>query len=313
MGFKIVEYYLRHVISDGIARLRTDLSQLDDVFGDLTCAPLGQLYGKKIVDEIKCFFRDNDIPVLSAFGQNQIQLPSVTVHMISSQEDPQYRAFQDHVGYSRTPKPATVLSGAIYAKAYDPATGVLTFDKSVDMSQFVKGRKLFARREDTVYTIKPRFKTNDVNTPVEERTDQSCVIVDSDGDFPEGLDFSELYLLSSIDFEINRVGAAYFRETFEIRVNAQTNTDQAIWLYYIVAYILMRNKEFFEEVGLESQTFSTSEFTRDMAKGTNTIWGRTLRFNFLVQHNWKEKLDALEIVDINVNAETNVVRFMQEG
>jgi len=312
MGFKVVEYYLRHCISDGIERLRTDLSQIDDIFGDLACHPLNDLYGKKIIDEIKCFFRDNDIPVLSAFGQNQIQLPSITVHMISSMEDPQYRAMQDHVGYERSPKAATRLSGPLYAKAYDPTTGKLTFDKDVDMSGFIKGRKLFSRRSDEVFTLKPKFQVNDSTTAAEDRKDQTCVIVDANGDFPEELDYAELYLLSSIDFEIHRVAAAYFRETFEIRCNAQTNTDQAIWLYYIVAWVLMRNKEFFEEVGMESQTFSASDFTRDQAKGPNTIWGRTLRFNFLVQHNWKEKIDALEIVGINVNAETNVVRFISE-
>lgn len=310
MGFKIVEYFLRHTISDGIERLRKDVDLLDDVFADLTCPPVGVMYGQKIVDEIKCFFRDNDIPVLSAYSQNQIQLPSVTVHLVSSQEDPQYRAMQDHVGFIRTPRKGTVLAGPMYAKSYDPETGALVFDKSVDLQQFMAGRKLFARRDDEVFTIKTPLKLNDPSLRPDQKKDQTVHIVDSEGDIPMGIDFAELYLLSSIDFEVHRFAAAYFRETFEIRINAQTNTDQAIWLYYIVAYILMRNKSAFEEVGLESQTFSASEFTRDVGKSPNNIWGRTFRFTFLVQHNWKEEVQALELGQVTVNAESAITHLL---
>lgn len=312
MGFKIVEYYVRQVLSEAIASLREDVDLLDDVFGELACSPLDNVFGQRIIKEIKGFFKDNDIPVLSAYGQNQIQLPSVTVHLVSSMEAPEYRTMQDHVGYVRTPKKPTVLAGPLYAKSYDPENGRLTFDKDVDMRQFVARRKLFARRDDVVYTIKPKFLVNDSNTPVEQRTDQYCHIVDSEGLIPEQIDYAELYLLSSIDFELNRVGSVCFRETFEIRCNAQTNTDQAIWLYYIVSYVLMRNKSKFEEVGIESQTYSTSEFTRDIGKEPNSIWGRTLRFSFLVQHSWKEEQCVPELFAINVNAETNVTRLVAE-
>jgi hypothetical protein len=310
MGFKIVEYYIRNIISDGIAELRKDVNLLDEIFGDLACPPLGDLYGHKIIDEIKCFFQDNDVPVLSAYGQNQIQLPSITVHLVSSQEDPELRTMQDHMRYERTPKRAATLAGPLHALKYDSNTGKLTFSQQTDMTKFIKNRKLFSRKDDLVYTLKGTFKINEAGTPAQEREEQYCHLVDEDGNVPENVDFAELYLLSSIDFALHRIALVHFRETFEIRVNAQTNSDQAIWLYYIVAYILMRNKHKFEEVGLESQTFSTSEFTRDVGKAPNSIWGRTLRFSFLVKHDWREEVDALEIVGVNVNVESNVTAFI---
>lgn len=311
MGFKIVEYYIRNIISDGIAKLREDVDVVDEIFGDLACPPLGNLYGHKIIDEIKAFFRENDVPVLSAYGQNQIQLPSITVHLISSQEDPELRTMQDHMRYERTPKRAATLAGPMHAREYDSETGKLTFDSKSDLTKFIKGRKLFSRKDDRVYTLQPKFQINEPGTPVQERADQFCHVVDENGDIPESVDFAELYLLSSIDFALHRVAVVHFRETFEIRVNAQTNSDQAIWLYYIVAYILMRNKNKFEEVGLENQTFSTSEFTRDVGKSPNSIWGRTLRFSFLVEHDWREEVDALELVGVNVNVESNVTESIQ--
>lgn len=308
ISFKIVEYFLRQVIEEGIDKIRANPDVIDDIFDDLTRPPLDKVFGKKIVNDIKEFFVTNDLPVLSAFSQNGIILPAITVHLISSQEDPEYRSMQDHAFYERTPKKAAIIAGPVYAKAYDSDSGKLTFNGEVDLSQFSKGRKLFAKRDDEVYTIAGTIKIN----TTDRSKDQYIHVVDAYGSVPERVDFAEMYLLSSVDFTMDRIAGAWFRETFEIRVNANSNSDQAIWLYYILAHIMMRNKQAFEDVGLENQTFSTSEFTRDVGKAPNTIWGRTLRFSFLVQHTWKEEVDVLELFQVNVNVETNVTRMISE-
>lgn len=312
MGFKIVEYYIRNVLSEGIARLRENTEELEHVFAELAHPPLDITFGHKIISEIKHFFTQNDVPVLSAFSQNQIQLPSITVHLISSQEDPALRSFQDHWQYERVPGQKTVLAGPIYGTSYDPETGRIHFAKTVDLSQVIHGRKIFAPRDDEVYTVEGTMLTNPPGTPVYQLVDQYITVVDSTGDAPPAVDIAELQVLSTIDFKLYRKAAVHFREMFEIRVNAQTNTDQAIWLYYIVSYLLMLNKGYFEDVGLESQTFSTSEFTRDNGKLPNNIWGRTIRFSFLVQHTWREPVQVLELTGINLNAENPVTGEITE-
>jgi hypothetical protein len=213
---RIVEYYIRQVLYEGIQRLRADLDQIDDVFSELTCPPLDKTFGNQIVQEIKCFFRDNDVPVRSAFSPNQIDLPSLTVHLLSSQEDQQYRAMQDHVGYERVPKSSTVLQGPFYGVSYDSSNGRLYLPKTLDMSQFVKGRKVFSSEDDVAYTIKGTIKANDPGTPVYDLKDQYITIVDPQGDTPEEVGIAKLHLLSSIDFALKRVAGSFFREVFEI-------------------------------------------------------------------------------------------------
>lgn len=306
MSMKIVEYYIRSVLSEGIDELRTNVDLIDEVFEELTCPPLDKQFGKKIVDEIKCFFRDNNVPVRSALSQNQIELPSLAVHLISSQEAPEYRSMQDHISYQRLPKPATVLQGPFYGVSYDQETGKLTLPKGLDTSNFIKGRKIFSAEDDEVYTIKGTMKLNAPGTAAYDLKDQYVHLVNSAGDVPESVKIAKLSLLSSIDFKLKRVAGSWFREMFEVRVNAQTNSDQAVWLYYITSYLLFKNKWRFEQVGLESQTFGVSEFMRDVGKMPNNIWGRTIRLTFLVQHQWKEDVDSLELVGVNLNAESSV-------
>lgn len=306
MGWKIVEYYLRSVIEDGIAELRENVDEIDFVFRDLVAHPTMRKYGAKIVDDIKRWFAHTDIPVLAAYGQNDIKLPSITVHLAASQEAPEYRTMQDHWDYFRYPTAAALVAGPFFGTAYDAETGVVTFDKSLDLSQAIQGRKLYSQRIDQVFTLQGTMNTNEVGLPPFEQKVQTLTIVDAEGNIPEHIDIAELFLLSAVDFKMYRGQAAWFRETFEIKANANSNSDQAIWLYYILAYILMRYKHRFEEVGLESQTFGASEFFRDIGKAPNNIWGRTIRFTFLVNHEWREPVQVLELVGVNLNAENPV-------
>ena len=310
MSFRPVEYFIRQVLQDGIQRLRSHPDTLDEVFEELTRPPLATTFGFKLVKDIKDFFTENDIPVRGAFSQNQIDLPSVTVHLISSQEDPQYRSMQDQMNYERVPKEPCVIQGPFYAMSYDPDTGRLWLPKTMDLSQFVSGRKLFSAEDDVVYTVKGTIVANDPGTPSYDLKDQYVTLVDPQGEIPEKVQFAKMSLLSSIDFYLKRWAGSWLREVFEIRMNAATNSDQAIWLYYITLYILFRNKGYFEQVGLESQTFSAGEFSRDLQKMPNNIWGRTIRMTFLVQHTWSEEVNALELYDVDLNVQSNVTEYI---
>jgi len=303
----IVEYYIRQVLYEGIQRLRGNLNQVNEIFAELACPPLDKVFGEQVIKEIRCFFAENDIPVRSAFSPNQIDLPSLTVHLISSQEDPQYRSMQDHMGFQRVPKEPTVIQGPFYGVSYDSSSGQLHLPKTMDLSQFINGRKIFSAEDDAVYTIKGTIKANEADTPTNELKDQYVTVVDSNSDIADSMGIAKLYLLSSIDFSLKRIAGSFFREVFEIRINAATNSDQAVWLYYITSYILMRNKAYFEQVGLESQTYSSSDFNRDAGKMPNSIWGRTIRLTFLVQHTWSEDMSALELFGVDINAASNVV------
>jgi hypothetical protein len=303
---KIVEYYIRYAIEKGIEDLRKNPYIIDEVFGELACQPLATVFGANMIEQIRCFFMDNDIPVRAVFSQNQIDLPLITVHLVSSQEAIEYKALQDHIGFKRVPKEPTVILGPFYGVTYDSTTGRLTLPKTMDLTQFIAGRKIYSAEDDAIYTVTGTMQVNQSGTPPQELQDQWIHIVTADGSVAERVQIARLTLLSSVDFYLKRIAGSWFREVFEVRCNAQTHHDQAVWLYYITSYILMRNKYLFETLGLESQTFGGSDFSRDLGKMPNNIWGRTIRLTFMVQHTWTEDIDALELVGVNLNAENPI-------
>jgi hypothetical protein len=306
VGMKIVEYYIRSILEDGIADLRKNIDLLNDVFSHLLTDPLLNVkFGYKILDDIKKFFRENDIPVRSAWSQNQFDLPCITVHLLSSQEDPQYRAFQDHVGYMTVPKVPSVILGPFYGTSYDPITGKIIVSKDLDMTNVNGGTILYCKRSNEYFTVRPTIVWNEPGTLAHDKIPQYFHIVDEDGTIPESVDFAELYILSSVDFETKRIAAITLMEIFEIRVNASTSSDEAIWLYYVVLYILSKNKNYFESVGLESQTFSANDFSRDAPKAPNNVWGRTFRMTFRVQHSWVEEEGAIGDVSTVMEVDHN--------
>ena len=280
MGFITVEYHIRNVLEEGIARLRENPDELHMVFAELTTGSIGRSLGCKLVEKIEKFFVENDIPVRMAFNANQPELPSITVHMVSSIESPQYKRLGDQGGYtSETIKPAK-MSPTFYAKQYDSSTGLVTLPDDFLSPYILPGQPIFSYKDDIAYYI--------VGTVAEK----TFTIVDGNGDIPPRPDLSELVIVSKMNYKNKRIAASVFEETFEIRTYSTSNTDEAIWLYYIASYILFNNKQYFEEVGLHNQIVSSGEFLRDFNKIPNNIWGRFLRLKFIVEHTWLENINT---------------------
>lgn len=294
MGFSIAEYHIRNVIEDSIARMRDEPEVIEEIFAELTLGTAARRQGRKTIDEIKKFFMENDIPVRAAFSQNQVELPSVTVNLASSSEMPQYRAFQDHVDYAQRPKVAAKLSDMFAADSYDKETGVVTLAPTFQSDFLLPGQPIFSCKDGVAYFVTGLIIANEPDTLPKDLRPVSFRIVDKDGKKPKRPDLTQLFILSKIDTENRRLAAAMFEETFDIKVHAGSHTDQAIWTYYVVVYALMRNKGYFEQVGMHNQTFVASEFTRDNSKGPNNVWGRSIRYRCQVQHTWCEDVVAGE-------------------
>jgi hypothetical protein len=109
---------------------------------------------------------------------------------------------------------------------------------------------------------------------------------------------SDHYLSDSI----GTVGMSPFSTTLEILLMTTKNSDEALWLYYIVLYILFKNKALAHSFGMELQTVSASDNARDVTKLTDNIWVRSIRFTTVVQHSWRD-MRFLEIDDIDLDVE----------
>ena len=104
--------------------------------------------------------------------------------------------------------------------------------------------------------------------------------------------------------EESNIGVAPFVVTLDITIRTSKNGDQALWLYYIVSYILFKRKRRAEELGLQLQTFSATDYTRDHSKLADNIWERYIRFRTVVQNFWNSE-GYLDIGDIDIDLDAS--------
>lgn len=102
--------------------------------------------------------------------------------------------------------------------------------------------------------------------------------------------------------EDSDVGVGVSVVNLDLMILAPKNSDESLWLYYIVSYILYKRKRQAERLGLQLHTFSASDNARDMTKMADNIWVRVIKFRCVVQNFWDAE-SYLDISDIEVDLE----------
>lgn len=107
------------------------------------------------------------------------------------------------------------------------------------------------------------------------------------------------------DGDDSTVGVSAFNVMLDVMIFGTKNSDEVLWLYYIVNYILFKRKRQAEALGLQLNTFTASDYARDIPKLPENVWVRTIRYRALVQNFWNA--DAyIDINDINVSVTTEL-------
>lgn len=101
------------------------------------------------------------------------------------------------------------------------------------------------------------------------------------------------------DSEEGHVGVGVFNVSMDIALHGTKNTDEVLWMYYMVNYILFKRKRHAEALGLQLHTFAATDYSRDIERSAENIWVRTIRFKATVQNFWDSD-PFLDIDDIDV-------------
>lgn len=104
--------------------------------------------------------------------------------------------------------------------------------------------------------------------------------------------------------EESTIGMAPFVVNLDILIMAGKNSDECLWLYYIVNYILFKRKRQAELLGLQLHTFSATDNNRDLSKMGDNIWTRTIRFRCVVQNFWDSE-PYLDISDFEFDLQAS--------
>ena len=94
------------------------------------------------------------------------------------------------------------------------------------------------------------------------------------------------------------IGTGVFTVMVDIGIHANRAGDHVLWLYYIITYVLFKNKLMAHRLGLKLHTFSASDYNKDAGKMGENIWTRWIRFRCTTQNFWDADKFA-EIAGVN--------------
>lgn len=111
--------------------------------------------------------------------------------------------------------------------------------------------------------------------------------------------------------EDSNVGTAPFVVQLDVQIQASKNSDETLWLYYIICYILLKRKRRAEALGLQLHTWSATDYSRENAKLPDNVFARYLRVRTIVQNFWDSE-PFIDINDIDVDLEAETVDGSQK-
>lgn len=106
----------------------------------------------------------------------------------------------------------------------------------------------------------------------------------------------------------SEIGVGVFTVMLDIGIHTSKNGDEVLWLYYIVSYILFKNKMLADHLGLRLQTFSASDYTKNNALMADNIWTRWIKFRCTVENMWDgDPFLCIDDLEVSVDHESSVV------
>lgn len=93
-----------------------------------------------------------------------------------------------------------------------------------------------------------------------------------------------------------------FTVMIDIGVHASRSADDVLWMYYLVNYILFNKKRELEELGIELQTFSATDYNREEKYQGDNIWTRWIRFRCTIANTYRG-LQAKDPDELEVDVE----------
>lgn len=87
----------------------------------------------------------------------------------------------------------------------------------------------------------------------------------------------------------NTVGVGVSNVIVDIDLIASKQSDYVLWMYYILSYIMFKEKRTMERLGCQIHTFGASDYVRNDRYQDENIWTRRVRFKCTTQNAWVDE------------------------
>lgn len=273
----IIRQSLKEIINENI-----DI-HMNDALGRLTLNDVVDKYGNTEVLKVKQFLQTQQVNIIQSLTQlaNNENLPSFSIHLMSDAEDESKAGFNDFDGETVVPIAPRVIVPLFNANSYDSDTGTISVPDSADLQNVYKGMT-FLDGHGVGYTISDpisnfagnRYFTINANIPM--------------------VGLLNAQIVSSITSQIWRVKYTTTNENIMIGVH----TDNALmtkYLYYVLRYILYRQRHKFQEYQMQLSKYDGSDFSLNQVSLPEAVYSRWITARFVTYNFWHDV--PLKIID----------------
>lgn len=290
MGFALPDLVIESVIRDGLAAMKADLTQIDDIFSELLETYADRKYGAAEITRIKTFITDTDIAVVHSFHEGAAKSPAVSIQLGMDSDDKPKDAIDDFLEQEREPLTTAELVpfkrvDPFTPTDYDPLSGKVSVDNSDDIS---------AVRSGNIY----------VDGSSAEHTILSGILNTTANKF--------FFIAKNATVDISSAGlirSSITEKQFEIKVAVNdtqimlgVHTKEALltkYMYTIIKYILQSRKADLMKRCFDNPSIKGSDFTRDLEYQGDMVYTRFLTVSGRTEDTWKSGetpiIDEIEI------------------
>jgi hypothetical protein len=293
MSFIIPDLIIESILRDGFNNARRDNTVIDDIFEDLTLAFNSKKYGESEVEKIKKIINDQEVSIVHSFNLVNSNLPCISIQLADDRENENEAHMGNYV--SNLVLPLTdpdELAALIYVDditptSYNVLTGAVLVPDSVNLAG-VHANLLFEDSAGAIHTIIGGI----INEPGSKQ-----FMVEKGGSVALG---SGGIIKSSLDYKI-----------YQKRGNIEStqlilgiHTKEALltkYLYILVKYFMLSRRDDLIARGLQLNTYTGSDFTRNMEYVADVVYTRFFNVSGRVQHQWRsDKVQLIDNVEVNV-------------
>jgi hypothetical protein len=92
--------------------------------------------------------------------------------------------------------------------------------------------------------------------------------------------------------------------SLDIGIHADKSKDHVLWLYYILLYILYKEKPLGRKLGLQLYTYRANDYNKESRYMADNVWSRWVRFRCTVQHYVEGDSTIEPVIELDLDADT---------
>ena len=291
MSFKMPDLICESILRDGFEVCRRYPYVIDDVFGELTRPFAEKKYGVPELEKIKKIIMNKEVSIVHSFNLVAANLPCISIQLSDDRESTERAHMGNYRGLLTVPYSTpeqiaqTIQVPAFTAISYNAVTGALAVPDSVNLFAIHLGLIV----HDSTGASFPILGgiINDLGAK-QVMISTDCVI-----DIANPID-----IRTTLDYDMYRQNG----NVEEVQLILGIHTKEALltkYLYTLVKYFMISRKNDLIRRGLQLNTYTGSDFNRNVEYVGDVVYTRFFHVIGTVQHSWRaDKVHLIDSIDV---------------